>query len=161
MRNTGRTYLVLWSLLVAGATASLGQSTFCDAYVMTQLSPQPAIAGVTLSVRTFGSWPVMSAPALTSSSVNGTDIRVQLEGLTGGPQSVLPFWEDTVAIGALASGSYDIYVDVLVNQGTGLEMSFVCGPTSHSVAAAIPAASHVGLALFVALIAALGVLRLL
>ncbi len=103
----------------------------------------------------------MSTPALTSSSVAGTAIRVQLEGLSSGAPSVLPFWEDTVVVGALASGSYDIYVDVLVNQGTGLERSFVCGPTSHSVAAAIPAASHLGLALFVALIAALGVLRLL
>ncbi len=147
--------LALLGLLLA-AHAAWSQSPNC-AYANAELVPTPLVSGTPLSVRSFGSWPTSGSGALVSSQVNGTEIRVALEGPGAGPASVNPFWEDFMLIGPLAPGTYDLYVDVTM---IGISFSFTCGPTQQVVASAIPAASTVATLALAAALALLGWFKL-
>ncbi len=121
----------LAALLLACPLAA--QGNICDLDARREFVPSPSRTDQPTFVRVFGGWAVFSPPQIVGTSVVGNEIRVQLVGSFLGPQAPLPIWEETVSVGLLPSGTYDLYVDVAIDEGTVREIIKVCGPTQQLV----------------------------
>ena len=112
-----------------------GQNPLCDLHAIREFTPSPSLSDQVTSVRVYGGWSVRNPPFLSGFSIQGDQIRVQLEASFLGPQAGLAFWEDALTLGVLSEGTYDVYVDVAVDAGSPGELTTTCGPTQQVVLA--------------------------
>lgn len=134
------------------------QSRRCDNGVRMELVPSPAVAGDSLFVRAYGEWGGLGGPVVTGLTVSGTEIRLGLAGVTTGP-AVVVTWEETVAVGVLAAGEYELYADLLLDPGGTSERNEVCGPVAAEVVAVDPVPLSDSTLVLFALLLLIGAMR--
>ena len=129
--------VLLWTLAALSLFAPGATGQDCSPSVQMELSPSPSFEDQEVVVRLFGSWPVLNPPQISSSFVSGAVIGVELLGSSTGPAAMLDSWEGTISVGPLDAGTYELLVDLIIDQGTAFESNLVCGPIPHLVVSGV------------------------
>ncbi len=147
-------HLLALGLFALTASPTYSQGGLCDFLSNADITLAQGPGGALVSLWVSGPWPVQAAPSLTSATQSARQIRAVLEGTTFGAQVVLPFWEDTISVGPLPTGTYDVFLDILLDVGTSSELTVFCGPRPVTISAtAVPIDSALSRALLIASLA--------